>query len=98
MLLKVSLTRVVEIAHNKQTKQGGIASLNWFASVYTANIPKSKISSYDPNKEFNTMVSYWYFASVCTLYFVTDTLRQQFIMKEACEIINMHISILLKYL
>ena len=98
MLLKVSLTRLVEIAHNKQTKQGGIASLNWFASVYTANIPKSKISSYDPNKEFNTMVSYLYFASVCTLYFVPDTLRQQSIMKEACEIINMHISILLKYL
>ena len=94
MLLKVSSTRVVEIAHNKQTKQGGIASLNWFASVYTANIPKSKISSYDPNKEFNTMVSYLYFASVCTLYFVLGTLRQQFIMKQACEIINMHISIL----
>ena len=98
MLLKVSSTRVVEIAHNKQTKQGGIASLNWFASVYTANIPKSKISSYDPNKELNTMVSYLYLASVCTLYFVPDTLRQQFIIKEACEIINMHISILLKYL
>ena len=94
MLLKVSLTRLVEIAHNKQTKQGGIASLNWFASVYTANIPKSEISSYDPNKEFNTMVSYLYFASVCSLYFVPGTLRQQFIMKQTCEIINMHRSIL----
>ena len=82
MLLKVSSTRVVEIAHNKQTKQGGIASLNWFASVYTANIPKSRISSYDTNKEFNTMVSYLYFATVCSLYFVPGTLRQQFITKQ----------------
>ena len=94
MLLKVSSTRVVEIAHNKQTKQGGIASLNWFASVYTANIPKSEISSYDPNKEFNTMVSYLYFATVCSLYFVPGTLRQQFITKQACEIIDMYTSIL----
>ena len=94
MLIKVSSTRVVEIAHNKQTKQGGIASLNWFASVYTANIPKSEISSYDPNREFNTMLSYLYFASVCSLYFVPGTLRQQFIMKQACEMINMHMSIL----
>ena len=94
MLLKVSSTRVVEIAHNKQTKQGGIASLNWFASVYTANIPKSRISSYDTNKEFNTMVSYLYFASVCSLYFVPGTLRQQFITKQACEIIDMYTSIL----
>ena len=94
MLLKVSSTRVVEIAHNKQTKQGGIASLNWFASVYTANIPKSRISSYDTNKEFNTMLSYFYFATVCSLYFVPGTLRQQFITKQACEIIDMYTSIL----
>lgn len=94
MLLKVSSTRVVEIAHNKQTKQGGIASLNWFASVYTANIPKSKISSYDPNTKFNTMVSYSYFLSVCTLYFVPGTLRPESIIKHAYVTINKHISTL----
>ena len=94
MLLKVSSTRVVEIAHKKQTKKGKIASLNWFASVYTANIPKSRISSYDTNKEFNTMVSYLYFATVCSLYFVPGTLKQQFITKQACEIIDMYTSIL----